>query len=87
VALPDIAAVVKSLLAADPAWTEGRIDGALAVGGTQVVALAQPLPVHFVYDTAWIDEDGTLEFRDDVYGWDKALPSTDPNAVAEPCGS
>ena len=87
VALPDIAAVVKPLLAADPAWSPGRIDGALAVGGTQVVALAQPLPVHFVYDTAWIDEDGTLEFRDDVYGWDKAMPTTDVNTVAEPCGS
>ncbi|WP_459856789.1 L,D-transpeptidase family protein [Dongia sp. agr-C8] len=87
VALPDIASLVKPLLAADPAWTEGRIDGALAVGGTQVVALAQPLPVHFVYDTAWIDADGTLEFRDDVYGWDKAMPATEVNAVAEPCGS
>jgi murein L,D-transpeptidase YcbB/YkuD len=87
IALPDIAAVVKPLLTTDPAWTEGRIDGALAVGGTQVVALAQPLPVHFVYDTAWIDEDGTLQFRDDVYGWDKALPTTEVNTVAEPCGS
>jgi murein L,D-transpeptidase YcbB/YkuD len=87
VALPDIAAVVKPLLAADPAWTEGRIDGALAAGGTQMVALAQPLPLHFVYDTAWIDDDGTLEFRDDVYGWDKAMPSAEVNTVAEPCGS
>jgi murein L,D-transpeptidase YcbB/YkuD len=87
VAIPNIADLVKPLLAADPAWTEGRIDGALAVGGTQVMALAQPLPVHFVYDTAWIDADGTLEFRDDVYGWDRQMPATDPNAVAEPCGS
>jgi murein L,D-transpeptidase YcbB/YkuD len=87
VALPNVAEVVKPLLAADPAWTAGRIDGALAVGGTQVVALAQPLPVHFVYDTAWVDEDGTLEFRDDVYGWDKQTPRADPNTVAEPCGS
>jgi len=87
VVLPDVAAVVKPLLAADPAWSQGRIDGALAVGGTQVVALAQPLPVHFVYDTAWIDADGTLEFRDDVYGWDKALPKSEVNTVPQPCGS
>ncbi len=87
VAVPDIAALVKPLLAADPAWTEGRIDGALAVGGTQVVALARPLPVHFVYDTAWIDDDGTLEFRDDVYGWDQAMPSAEVNTAPEPCGS
>jgi L,D-transpeptidase YcbB len=87
VALPNIAVVVKPLLAADPAWTEGRIDGALAVGGTQVVSLAQPLPLHIVYDTAWIEKDGTLQFRDDIYGWDKAMPATDPNTAAEPCGS
>jgi murein L,D-transpeptidase YcbB/YkuD len=87
VALPDIAAVVKPLLAADPAWTEGRIDGALAVGGTQVIALAQPLPVHVVYDTAWVDEDGTVAFRDDIYGWDKQAPSADSNSVPDPCGS
>ncbi|WP_395019542.1 peptidoglycan-binding protein [Dongia sp.] len=87
VALPNIAALVKALLAADPAWTEGRIDGALAVGGTQVVALAQPVPVHFVYDTAWIDADGTLQFRDDIYGWDKEMPGAEVNTVPEPCGS
>jgi murein L,D-transpeptidase YcbB/YkuD len=87
VALPDIAALVKPLLAADPAWTEGRIDGALAAGGTEMVALLQTLPLHFVYDTAWIDDDGTLEFRDDVYGWDRATPSAEPNPVTEPCGS
>jgi murein L,D-transpeptidase YcbB/YkuD len=87
VALPDIAALVKPLLATDPAWPQGRIDGAFAVGGTETVTLAQPMPVHFVYDTAWIDEDGTLEFRADVYGWDKQMPATEVNTVAEPCGS
>jgi len=66
----------------------GRLATAtLAVGGTQVVALAKPLPVHFVYDTAWFDEDGTIQFRDDVYGWDKQMPAADSNPIAEPCGS
>jgi murein L,D-transpeptidase YcbB/YkuD len=87
VVLPNIADVVKPLLAADPAWTEGRIAGALAAGGTETVTLAQPLPLHFVYETAWVDADGTQEFRDDVYGWDQQMPSTDVNTVVEPCGS
>ena len=87
VALPDIVAVARPLLAADPAWTEGRIAGALAAGGSETITLAKPLPVHFVYQTAWVDEDGTLEFRDDVYGWVKQLPTAAPNPIADPCGS
>jgi murein L,D-transpeptidase YcbB/YkuD len=87
VALADIAPLAKDLLAADPAWPAGRIDGALAVGGTETVTLAKPLPLHIVYQTAWLDEDGTPQFRDDIYGWDKQTPAADANTVAEPCGS
>ena len=31
------------------------------------------LPVHITYQTAFVDEAGTLQFREDVYGRDKAL--------------
>ena len=31
------------------------------------------MPVHLTYQTAFVDEDGKLEFRDDIYGRDKAL--------------
>jgi len=31
------------------------------------------IPVHLTYQTAFVDEEGKLEFRDDVYGRDKAL--------------
>ena len=55
--------------------------------GTETVTLAKPLPLHIVYQTAWLDEDGTPQFRDDIYGWDKQTPAADANTVAEPCGS
>lgn len=65
-----------------------RIDAALAGRKTETVTLAQPLPLHMIYDTAWVDADGTVEFRDDIYGLDaggKPLPVLqDP---AGPCGS
>ncbi|MET0445474.1 MAG: L,D-transpeptidase family protein, partial [Pseudorhodoplanes sp.] len=34
------------------------------------INFAQPLPVHLTYQTAWVDESGTLQIRDDVYGRD-----------------
>ncbi|MCP5361725.1 MAG: L,D-transpeptidase family protein [Hyphomicrobiales bacterium] len=37
------------------------------------VALSEPLKIHVMYLTAWIDEDGTVQFRDDVYSRDEQL--------------
>jgi L,D-transpeptidase YcbB len=37
------------------------------------VRLAEPIPIHLVYWTAWVDEVGTLELREDVYGRDEPL--------------
>jgi murein L,D-transpeptidase YcbB/YkuD len=70
-----------------------RLEGALAVGGTRWVPLARPLPVYFLYWTAFI-EDGTLHFREDVYGRDGRLavalggpaPPPVPSSVVG-CGS
>jgi len=42
-------------------------------GATRGIPLATPLPVFFLYQTARVDEDGTVEFRDDIYGRDARL--------------
>lgn len=44
-------------------------------GGTteQTVRLTRPVPVHLLYWTAWVDDEGQIEFRDDVYGRDLIL--------------
>jgi murein L,D-transpeptidase YcbB/YkuD len=34
--------------------------------------LAEELPVHILYFTAFVDESGRMQFRDDVYGYDAA---------------
>jgi L,D-transpeptidase YcbB len=61
------------LLQSDPKWTREAILTALATQETKRVDLPKPLPVHIVYWTAWVEEDGILNFRDDVYGHDAAL--------------
>ena len=34
------------------------------------VGLSKKIPVHIVYLTAWIDDEGSLQFREDIYNYD-----------------
>ena len=50
-----------------------------------------PLPVHVTYLTAWVNKDGSVNFRRDVYNRDKqlagalagSLPPEDVSAMAD----
>lgn len=37
---------------------------------TKNINLQEKIPVHIIYLTSWVDEDGKLNFRDDIYGFD-----------------
>jgi L,D-transpeptidase YcbB len=56
-----------------PGWSEGQINAAIATGQRQIITLSQPLPVHIAYLTAWVNKDGSVNFRRDVYGRDAIL--------------
>ena len=46
----------------------------LIESGTEVqVNFDYPLPVHVTYRTAWMEPDGRVNFRNDIYGRDKAI--------------
>ncbi|MGB5949519.1 MAG: L,D-transpeptidase family protein [Parvibaculum sp.] len=62
----------------DAGWTRARIDRAIADGEHTDVALARPMPIYMIYLTAWVGEDGTVNFRDDVYGRDGKLSASFP---------
>ncbi len=42
-------------------------------GKEKYVTLKTKLPVYIGYFTAWVDSQGRLNFRDDVYGHDAKL--------------
>ncbi len=71
VRVPDPLGLAAQLLQDDPSWPRERIDQVVRNGRNHGVRLATPLPVHLVYDTAWVDESGIVQFRSDVYGRDK----------------
>lgn len=61
------------LLKEDTAWTSDRIKEAMRSGEEQYVRLKRKRPVSIGYFTAWVDRQGQLHFRDDVYGHDARL--------------
>jgi murein L,D-transpeptidase YcbB/YkuD len=56
-----------------PVWTRGKLLSAIEKGTEEKVLIPRPLNVHFLYLTAWVDKEGTLQFRNDIYGRDKLL--------------
>lgn len=61
------------VLTGDPTSGEAKLQDAIAAGATQSIAIPAPLPVYFAYWTAFVDQDGTAEFRPDVYRRDERL--------------
>ena len=57
----------------DSKWTEDTIRQVVESKDRKVVRLPIPVPVHLVYQTAWIDKSGTLHFSKDLYGRDGKL--------------
>ncbi|MFZ2196162.1 MAG: L,D-transpeptidase family protein [Thermodesulfovibrionales bacterium] len=57
----------------DSRWTQEKLLTEIEKGTEQTILLPQPLNVHFVYLTAWVDEDGVLQFRNDIYKRDRQL--------------
>ena len=57
-------------LLAPQKWTPEKVQAAAADGQRATVVLTNSVPVHFVYLTAFVLDNGTVEFRPDIYGRD-----------------
>jgi murein L,D-transpeptidase YcbB/YkuD len=64
--------LADSLMAGSPADT-ARFADLLADSTWRRMRLPRSMPVHFLYWTAWVDDSGRVQFRDDVYGLDRRL--------------
>ena len=53
-------------------WSEQRVKKLIG-GKERYVYLPKPLPVHLEYFTAFVDESGELQLRDDVYGYSRRV--------------
>lgn len=65
--------LAKWLLRDYPEWTDEKITQAMNAGKEQYFTLKETVPVFIAYFTAWVDRQGKLNFRDDVYDRDDRL--------------
>lgn len=65
--------MAEYLLRNNSEWTPEKIQDAMNSGKEKYVKLDKPVPVFISYNTAWVDERGLLNFRDDIYNHDEDL--------------
>ena len=69
----EAAASLAMLLLQDEGWTQADYDRILQSGKTHRVRLHNPMPIHIVTRTVWVDADNNIQFRNDPYANGKTL--------------
>jgi murein L,D-transpeptidase YcbB/YkuD len=67
------AEVLLSIIRPHDGYSEDRIRKMIAEGSEQDIQFPTFMPVNLTYQTAFVDDNGKLQFRDDVYGRDRQL--------------
>jgi len=65
--------LAEYVLRGDEKWNREKILATIKKGRERTVQLPEPIPVYLLYCTVLVNEDGSIQFRDDLYGRDKEL--------------
>ncbi|MBW0178831.1 L,D-transpeptidase family protein [Sediminibacterium sp.] len=65
--------LAQYLLRSDSNWTTQKIDSAMHLKKEKWVPLKKSIPVFIVYFTAWVNQEGQLNFRKDIYKHDEKM--------------
>jgi murein L,D-transpeptidase YcbB/YkuD len=71
--LSDPEKMAQYLLRNQPEWTPERIQSAMNAGEEKYVKLEKKVPVVITYYTAWVADNGQLNFREDIYNHDEKI--------------
>ncbi len=69
----DPIALAEFVLGVDPSYTRERITSMIGSERTIDVNLPEEIPVYITYQTAWVDDHGSVHFRQDIYDRDSRL--------------
>jgi L,D-transpeptidase YcbB len=68
--LADATKMAQYLLKTQAEWTPEKIQQSMNSNKEQTVKLQKPVPVIISYYTAWVDDNGRVNFREDIYKHD-----------------
>jgi murein L,D-transpeptidase YcbB/YkuD len=74
--------LAESLLAHSSKPPPMPLQSLLADTTRVVISLVPSVPIHLVYRTVWVEEDGTVMFLPDLYKWDEVLEKDLAEATA-----
>ena len=86
VRIQNVRELVYWLLSETPGWPRVEVDRVIKSAERKDARLAKPVPLHWVYVTAWATADGVVQFRDDIYGRDGLGPVADTRKRGRACG-
>jgi len=67
--------LLNTIALEDKSLNIDKIDSILKDTAEKSIGLSKKIPVHLVYLTSWVDEAGQLQFREDIYNYDKIQKS------------
>lgn len=65
--------LAQFLLRNNPVWDNEKIEAAMNTGGEKAITLSDKASVFIVYFTSFVDREGKINFRKDIYGRDGRL--------------
>jgi murein L,D-transpeptidase YcbB/YkuD len=61
------------LLGEESGWTTERVDSLMQTRTEKWVKVKEPVAVLIAYNTCWVNQDGKISFREDIYNYDKKM--------------
>jgi len=74
--------LANKILEKEKSWGGKKIQSLINGGETKIIRMKEPLPVYLMYWTAWVDENGRVNFRKDVYQRNKRIAISAEMAVS-----
>ncbi len=75
VRVQNVRELVNWLLVETPGWSRPEIEQVIKSGDRKDAKVIRPVPLYWVYVTAWATPDGVVQFRDDIYNRDGLGPT------------